>query len=228
MGEYKKGGFGGGSRGGFGGGSRGGFGGGRGGFGGGDRGGFGGGERSRFNRPGNREFRQTQMHSATCAECNKPCEVPFRPTGDKPVYCNYCFGKNKPASTGSGDFGGRRDSAPSYQAPVAKVSQDNTQLADIKRQLNAVSAKMDAILGSLGISTASFAEKKENTEVKNVEVKSEKENAKIEEKKEEKKAEDKAERAEAKKADRKVDGVALSKAVKKVVKSSKKVTSKKK
>ncbi|MCX6739887.1 MAG: hypothetical protein NTZ49_01505 [Candidatus Parcubacteria bacterium] len=33
------------------------------------------------------------MHEATCAECGKRCEVPFRPTGDKPVYCSDCFAK---------------------------------------------------------------------------------------------------------------------------------------
>jgi CxxC-x17-CxxC domain-containing protein len=32
-----------------------------------------------------------QMHSATCANCGKACEVPFRPTGSKPVLCRDCF-----------------------------------------------------------------------------------------------------------------------------------------
>jgi CxxC-x17-CxxC domain-containing protein len=31
------------------------------------------------------------MHRATCAECGAECEVPFRPTGGKPVYCSNCF-----------------------------------------------------------------------------------------------------------------------------------------
>ena len=34
-----------------------------------------------------------QMHSAVCAECGKDTEVPFRPTGDRPVYCWDCFHK---------------------------------------------------------------------------------------------------------------------------------------
>ena len=33
------------------------------------------------------------MHRATCADCGKSCEVPFRPSNDKPVYCSQCFGK---------------------------------------------------------------------------------------------------------------------------------------
>ncbi|MFH1063858.1 MAG: CxxC-x17-CxxC domain-containing protein [Candidatus Woesearchaeota archaeon] len=36
------------------------------------------------------------MHKATCAECNKECEVPFKPTEGKPVYCRDCFQKHRP------------------------------------------------------------------------------------------------------------------------------------
>lgn len=43
-------------------------------------------------RPSDR-FGRPVMHSAICADCGQSCEVPFRPTGDKPVYCNNCFGK---------------------------------------------------------------------------------------------------------------------------------------
>jgi len=32
-----------------------------------------------------------QMFNATCAKCGKPCQVPFEPKGDRPVYCNDCF-----------------------------------------------------------------------------------------------------------------------------------------
>ncbi len=39
--------------------------------------------------------RPREMHKATCAECNKECEVPFKPSGDRPVYCKECFSKRK-------------------------------------------------------------------------------------------------------------------------------------
>jgi CxxC-x17-CxxC domain-containing protein len=42
---------------------------------------------------GSREERQ--MYETTCAECGKSCEVPFRPTGDKPVYCKDCYQAKK-------------------------------------------------------------------------------------------------------------------------------------
>ena len=45
------------------------------------QGGFGGGPR--------------EMHKATCAECKKECEVPFKPREDRPVYCKECYSKHK-------------------------------------------------------------------------------------------------------------------------------------
>ena len=36
-----------------------------------------------------------EMHKATCANCGKTCEVPFRPTGSKPVFCKDCFQINQ-------------------------------------------------------------------------------------------------------------------------------------
>ncbi len=34
---------------------------------------------------------ERQMFTTTCSSCGKPAEVPFRPSGDKPVYCKDCF-----------------------------------------------------------------------------------------------------------------------------------------
>ena len=59
-----------------------------GGGGGGFGGGFGGGMRR-------------EMHPAVCAECGKDTEVPFRPTGERPVYCSDCYRQMGPRSGGS-------------------------------------------------------------------------------------------------------------------------------
>ena len=32
-----------------------------------------------------------EMHDVTCADCGRTTQVPFRPTGEKPVYCRDCF-----------------------------------------------------------------------------------------------------------------------------------------
>ena len=41
----------------------------------------------RFNR---------EMHKAKCADCGQECEVPFKPAGDRPVYCRDCYRKHAP------------------------------------------------------------------------------------------------------------------------------------
>ncbi|MCW2277191.1 zinc-ribbon domain containing protein [Heliophilum fasciatum] len=34
---------------------------------------------------------QREMFETVCAECGVTTTVPFRPTGDRPVYCRSCF-----------------------------------------------------------------------------------------------------------------------------------------
>lgn len=37
-----------------------------------------------------------EMHKATCSDCQQECEVPFKPTEGRPVFCKNCFSKHKP------------------------------------------------------------------------------------------------------------------------------------
>lgn len=66
-----------------------------------------------------RDRLRPEMFRATCAECGKKCEVPFKPSGDKPVYCSDCFGKE--GKSGSG-----------------KSPQSNQMLEDISWKLDEV------------------------------------------------------------------------------------------
>jgi CxxC-x17-CxxC domain-containing protein len=34
-----------------------------------------------------------EMHPIVCAECGQEAMVPFRPRGDRPVYCSDCFSR---------------------------------------------------------------------------------------------------------------------------------------
>lgn len=36
-----------------------------------------------------------EMHKAVCSECGAECEVPFKPTEGKPVFCRECFAKRR-------------------------------------------------------------------------------------------------------------------------------------
>lgn len=55
----------------------------RGGFGGGHGGGGGGGGAPR------------EFFTAVCGECGKEAQLPFKPRGDRPVYCSDCFSKRR-------------------------------------------------------------------------------------------------------------------------------------
>ncbi len=44
---------------------------------------------------GGNGFRERTFTRVVCAECNKECEIPFKPSGDRPVYCKECFSKRR-------------------------------------------------------------------------------------------------------------------------------------
>lgn len=55
-------------------------------------------EKKNFNRSGfggGRGNDRPMMHKTKCSDCGAFCEVPFRPTGTKPVFCNDCFRNNR-------------------------------------------------------------------------------------------------------------------------------------
>ena len=85
------------------------------------------GRRNFGGRGGDRE-----MHSAVCSNCGKNCEVPFEPTGSKPVYCFDCFKK----------MGGGRDSG-RFQDRGPRRDDSRPQNNE---QLDAINRKVDKIL----------------------------------------------------------------------------------
>ncbi|OGS69190.1 MAG: zinc-binding protein [Firmicutes bacterium RBG_13_65_8] len=46
-------------------------------------------------RDSGRGDRARQMYAAVCSSCGKPCEVPFQPRNDRPVYCSDCFAQQR-------------------------------------------------------------------------------------------------------------------------------------
>ncbi len=75
---------------------------------------------------GDRDSRRPlEMYDATCGKCGKKCQVPFKPTGNKPVLCRDCF----------------RQSGP---------SRDSDRSSGISsEQFNQINAKLDKIIKTL-------------------------------------------------------------------------------
>lgn len=54
--------------------------------------------------------RSNDMFEAVCADCGSKCQVPFKPTSGKPVYCSKCFEKYDDKGSDSRSRKPRRDS----------------------------------------------------------------------------------------------------------------------
>lgn len=63
--------------------------------------------RGHENRDQGNGYRERRFTQAVCADCHKECEVPFKPTGDRPVYCKDCFSKRRPGSSFQEESGRR-------------------------------------------------------------------------------------------------------------------------
>jgi CxxC-x17-CxxC domain-containing protein len=65
---------------------------------------------------GRRDFgerrERPELFHAVCANCGNDCEVPFKPTGSKPVFCRNCFDKQ-----GGSDRGGRSNFSRDSRGP---------------------------------------------------------------------------------------------------------------
>ena len=75
-----------------------------------------------------------EMHKAICDECGKECEVPFKPSGDKPIYCSKCF---ETKNGGSSRRSGRRDSG---RSDFGRRDNTNKQLLE---QVTSINSKLD-------------------------------------------------------------------------------------
>lgn len=56
---------------------------------------------------GRQSDRPRVLHPAVCSQCGKDTEVPFVPSGDKPVYCSDCFESRRGAGRSGGSRGRR-------------------------------------------------------------------------------------------------------------------------
>lgn len=45
--------------------------------------------------PAGTDQRGRQLHSVKCANCGNQAQVPFKPSGDRPVYCRDCYMQKK-------------------------------------------------------------------------------------------------------------------------------------
>src|SRR3989338_10103671 len=94
----------------------------------------------------NSSDRQTVMHPAVCSNCGKDCDVSFRPTNGKPVYCKECFGNKR--NSDRGDERPRRNE--SIERLQSKPHFDGGKgNDDVKKQLEGIHNKLDHLMHSV-------------------------------------------------------------------------------
>jgi len=82
-----------------------------------------------------------EMHKVTCDKCGKECEVPFKPTSGKPIYCSDCFRKVE-------SFESRR---PNQYSNRSSESFESDKPDKYKREFEQINEKLNKILKSLGL-----------------------------------------------------------------------------
>ena len=112
-------------------------------------------------RGGGRDSGPQQLFDATCSHCGKACKVPFRPTGDKPVYCRDCFvqGGHDQERGERQDRGGREGGKDRFDKPRFEKSERSEYVRptlppassandEIKRQLENVNANLVRLISA--------------------------------------------------------------------------------
>lgn len=116
-----------------------------------------------------------EMHQAVCSKCGKDCELPFRPTNDRPVFCSSCFENNRTSDSGSSNFDEREmftatcaDCGSSCQVPFRPTSGKPVFCSNCfgdkkeggksnKEQFEQLNSKLDKILTMLTPKTVAQA-----------------------------------------------------------------------
>lgn len=92
------------------------------------------------------------MHKAVCANCGKECEVPFRPSGERPVYCSDCFEKRNNEGGGDRRPDNRNFDRPRFddrRGPPPPPPPGGPHMHQVMDQLRNLNAKMDRLLSVL-------------------------------------------------------------------------------
>jgi len=84
-----------------------------------------------------------KLYPAVCDNCGNNCEVPFKPTSDKPIYCSQCFGDKRSSN--------RRHTS---GKPVQHSHlQTNPDVKNLEKKLTQLEEKVDKILSLLNPAT---------------------------------------------------------------------------
>lgn len=82
-----------------------------------------------------------KLHEAVCDKCGRKCDVPFEPTGNKPIYCRSCFRQNKLGEGHGNNFESKR----------FNDEQESNMPSASSKDLEQINQKLDKIMKALKI-----------------------------------------------------------------------------
>lgn len=118
---------------------------------------FGGGRPSFGKKPWNSrpgEGAPAQRYPATCSNCGKETDVPFRPVSGKPIYCRDCFTKAGETAGRTSDRSPRKEYTPREAAPRHGGAPDR----EILTQLEMMNAKLERLIHAVEASATKTEE----------------------------------------------------------------------
>ena len=100
---------------------------------------------------GGRDSRRPSLHDAVCDECGKDCQVPFRPSGEKPIYCSDCFEKKggRDGSRSSRRVPRRRNFGDRDSGRSSRSSIGDRSISQLAEKIGILNTKLDTIISLL-------------------------------------------------------------------------------
>lgn len=95
-----------------------------------------------------------EMYQAVCADCGRSCEVPFKPSGSRPVLCSQCF-----KGAGSREESGRFERPSFKSAPV--LENRGASCNQVESLMTEINVKLDKVLELLAASQVKTSPSKE-------------------------------------------------------------------
>jgi len=93
------------------------------------------------------------VHKAVCSDCGSNCEVPFRPTGDKPIFCSDCFRDKRSDGPERGNKRFSNDRGGNKNFGDKRSNNGGKDTTNYKLQFEILNTKMDKILNALNLPT---------------------------------------------------------------------------
>ena len=113
-----------------------------------------------------RNSKGSLMFQSYCSECGEKCQVPFKPTGEKPVFCSICFDQQQGGGSSRRDDHRRDDRGSRGNYNRKETFQDNQGgltsdelIEELEEEFDLLHSKLDAILAELKNSRSDSKEK---------------------------------------------------------------------